>query len=369
MTGTPDDDTIVTASNRVGRRLPDLDVDGISEVEIFSHAPVLRCDRIYWSTDRPLDLTDLLTELGPDAHTRQWSDGLKRIWVPVGRGNDAREVIREWCQRQGEEAQNLRCEHDVPFRDLELIPEGLLPSLIAACVDWLYPHTLNIRRRLVAEIAGIDEDDVRGMMYLFIHDLADRYDSERIGRNGNLNFTAFALGKLRTWPQDAARAAYGRTLVSDRAILHRLSESVGAEQGRTATEFEKAEALGVSVTEFRRREEAVEGLSRIRRTDSIFDDDGAPSQDVHLSSVDDVESDALARSQRADITREIFAAVTTPKGPAAQRQDPLSLAILYLSFWEGMSRTEIAQELDIAPKTVSSVMARSLQNMDQDRLS
>jgi len=259
-------------------------------------------------------------------------------------------------------------EQDVPFRDLAQIPSGLLPGLIAACVDWLYPHTLNIRRRLVAEIGGIDDDDVRGMMYLFIHDLADRFDSERIGRNGSLNFAAFALGKLRTWPQDAARAAYGRTLVSDRAILHRLSETVGAEEGRTATEFEKAEALGVSVTEFRRREQAVEGLSRVRRTDSIFDDEGAPAHATQLSSDDDVEVDALARTQRADITRELLAAITSPKGPAAQKQDPLALAVLYLSFWEGMSRSEVAQELDIAPKTVSSVMARTLQQVDPERL-
>lgn len=354
------DDEITIAGNRRGRRLPDLRVEGVSEVDIFAYAPVMRCDRIYWATAEPLDLSQLLEVAGPRSWSRQWSDGLHRIWVPAGEGPDARDRIRDWCDQHGIETFNLRVESDIPFRDLELIPAGLLPGLIAACVDWLYPHTGAIRRRLVAELPGVDDDDVRGMMYLFVHDLADRFDSERQGRNGALNFTAFALGKMRTWPQDAARTTYGRVLTNDRAVLGRLAETVAAREGRLTTEAERAEALGVSVTELRKREEAVQGLMRLRNTDPILEPD-----DAELASAADRDSaeEAIDAIMRAELTRELLRAVD----PIDGKPDPLGLAAVYLGFWEGLGRSEVADQLEVSPKSVASAMARTLRDIDASR--
>lgn len=358
--GVVDDDDITTANNRRGRRLPDLVVDGLTESEIFDYAPVMQCDRIYWATVDPVDLTPLVAIAGPTAWTRQWSDGLHRIWVPAGEGAAARDRIRQWCDDHGVEPMNLRVESDIPFRNLDLIPAGLLPGLIAACVDWLYPHTGSIRRRLVAELPSVDEDDVRGMMYLFVHDLADRFDSQRQGRNGSLNFTAYALGKMRTWPQDAARAAYGRVLTNDRAALARLAESVAAQEGRGATEAERAEALGVSVTELRKREEAVHGLMRLRHTDPILEPD-----DADLASVaeTDAAEEAVDAIMRAELTRELLRAVD----PVDGKTDPLGLAAVYLGFWEGLGRSEVAEQLQVSPKSVSTAMARTLRDIDASR--
>ncbi|MFM1965296.1 MAG: hypothetical protein RL134_1021 [Actinomycetota bacterium] len=355
-----DDEEIITAGNRRGRRLPDLVVDGLDEHEIFSFAPVMRCDRIYWGTSDPIDLRALLSDLGPQAWTRQWSDGLCRVWVPEGNGEHARERIRAWCEERDIEPVNLRVESGVAFRDLDLIPSGLLPALIAACVDWLYPHTSSIQRRLVAELPGVDDDDVRGMMYLFVHDLADRFDSDRQGRNGALNFTAFALGKIRTWPQDAARSVHGRVLANDRAALGKLAAAIAAQEGRAATEAERAEALGVGITELRKREEAVQGLMRLRHMDPILEPD-----DVQMaSSTDrDVADEALDAILRSDLTRELLRAVD----PGDGRADPLGLAAVYLGFWEGLGRSEIADELGVSPKTVSSAMARTLRDIDASR--
>lgn len=214
-----DDDTIVTSTHRLGRRVPALVVDGLDESEILAFAPPMVCDRVHWDTVDDFDPAVLLPDLGMPGWTRRWSDGQHRVWVPEGRGYEAREVIREWCLAQGVEAVNLRVEAGVPFRDLDRIPGTLLPDLIAAAVDWLYPRLYAIRRKLVADLDLIDDQDVRSMMYLFVSDHADRYDAGREGRNGTLTFLAFMIGKLRTWPQDAARNAYGRGVVSDRMAL------------------------------------------------------------------------------------------------------------------------------------------------------
>jgi hypothetical protein len=121
-------EAIVTSMNRVGRRIPDLEVAGVSEGDIFDYAPVMRCDRVYWSTDEPMDPAEIIAEIPGSAWTRQWSDGLYRIWVPAGEGAKAREIVREWSQSRGIEPFNLRQETNVAFRDVDLIPSHLSPG-------------------------------------------------------------------------------------------------------------------------------------------------------------------------------------------------------------------------------------------------
>ena len=107
------------------------------------------------------------------------------------------------------------------------------------------------------------------MMFLFIYDHVDRFDSGRQGANGTLNFTAFMMGKLRTWPQDAARTAYGRAIVSDRVAVSRAAESIAINEMRSSTETDRANALGTSVTDLRRREAAIATLSSLRNHQSL----------------------------------------------------------------------------------------------------
>jgi DNA-directed RNA polymerase specialized sigma subunit len=357
------DDAITTRGNRQGRRLPDLTVNGITETEIFALAPVMRCDRVYWTTDAALDVAELLAELPYTAWTRRWSDGTHRVWVPEGHGDSARDDIRERCVTRGIEPVNLRVEKGVPFRDVSLIPDALLADLVATCVDWLIPHTTSIQRRLVAEIPGVDEDDVRGMMYLFVHDHLDRFDSGRQGRNGSLNFTAFILGKMRNWPQDLARATFGRTTVNDRVALQQVRDEFASTLGRAPTEWERAEALGLSVTDLRAREEAVSGLLSLRYADPILA--GADGVDV-VDEDADVTHAAMDQSMRAALTSAIMAAVFDPDGSGRRSVDPLGLAVVYLMFWEGLTRTEIAEQLGVLPKTVTAALNRTMRDIDAE---
>ncbi len=360
------DETTATARNRQMRRLPNLTVDGVDEADIFDQAPVMRTDRVYWTSDSAIDLDEIVAALPFDAWTRPWSDGTLRVWVAEGHGARARDAIRDWCESRGVEAFNLRVEKGVPFRDLSLIPEVQLSGLISACVEWLMPHTVMIQRRLVAEIPGIDEDDVKGMMYLFVHDHADRFDSGRQGRNGTLNFTAFILGKMRTWPQDLARATFGRTTVNDRVALKQVHDDFATSHGRTPTEVERADALGLSVTDLRAREAAVSGLVNLRYADSVL----SGGEGVDLADEDeDVPDAAMDPTMRAALTSAIMQAVYDPKGTGRRSVDPLGLAAVYLMFWEGLSRSEIAEQLGVLPKTVTAALGRTMREIDAEELS
>ena len=176
-----------------------------------------------------------------------------------------------------------------------------MPELISAALDWLYPRSHAIRPKVVADLELVDADDVRSMMYLFISDHLDRYDADREGRNGTLNLLAFLIGKLRTWPQDLTRTAFGRNVVSDRIALHRAVDGVAAVEHRGATEVERADALRTTVTDLRKREQAIATLSSLRNYQSLTA--GAPDDGVldtvQVASDEDVEERATAaRPQR-----------------------------------------------------------------------
>jgi len=365
------DDTIITSTHRAGRRLPILEVDGLDETEIFAYAPTMICDRVHWDTVDEFDVHAVMGALDLPCWTRQWSDGQHRVWVPEGRGYEAREVIREWCQQHDVEAVNLRVEPGVPFRDLDQIPGTLLPDLLAAAVDWLYPRMYAVRRKLVADLDLIDDQDVRSMMYLFVSDHIDRFDGGREGRNGTLNLLAFLVGKLRNWPQDAARSAYGRGVISDRMVLTRTADEIAALEQRPATEEELAGALKTSVTDLRRREQAISTLSGMRNYHSLTTGalDSEDLDAVQVADDVDVEFDATAHARNAQLTRAIMAAVNDPESTARRGQDPLALAAVYLSFWEDLGRPEVARELDVLPKTAAAAITRVLDSVAASGLS
>jgi len=261
-------------------------------------------------------------------------------------------------------------EPGVPFRDLDLIPGTLLPDLIAAAVDWLFPRMVAVRRRVVNELDLVEDEDVWAMMYLFVSDHLDRFDAARSGRNGTLTLLAFLIGKLRTWPSDLARSVYGRGVVADRLTISRAQEEIAGREQRDATEVEIADALGISVTDLRKREQAISALAGMRRYQSIFGDaaqDGEPMR-LEIADTADVEEDATERMRNAQLTRAIISAVHDPDATGRRAQDPLALAAVYLSFWEDLSRPEVARELEVLPKTVAAAITRVLDSVAESGL-
>ena len=359
------DEWIIASTNRVGHRLPNVTVRGLDENEIFAFAPTLVCDRVHWDTVDEFDARRVLPALGSGCYSRQWSDGQHRVWVPAGEGHVARETIRLWCVDNGVEPVNMRVESKVVFRDVELIPDGLLSELVAATVDWLYPRSYAIRRKIVADLDMVEDEDVRSMMFLFVYDHVDRFDSGREGANGTLNFTAFMMGKLRTWPQDAARTAYGRAVVSDKVAINRAAQAVAGSELRSSTEADRADALGTTVTDLRRREAAIATLSSLRNLQSLtvgaFDSED--SDTVEVSSDVDVAEDATGYDHRAAITRAVMSAVNDPAARGRYAQDPLALAAVYLTFWEGLTRPQVARELEVLPKTANAAVNRVLEQV------
>lgn len=355
-----DEDVIVTANHRIGRRIPDMVVGDLTEREILAMAPAMVCDRIHWSTAEPLNLTTLIEDLPLEARTRAWSDGQSRIWVNDGQGQQARELIRQWCDEHGVEVMNMRVESAVPFRDIDSIPGDLFAQLLLATTDWLFPRTFAIRRKLVADLELIDDDDTRSMMYLFISDHADRFDADRVGKNGTLNFASFMLGKLRKWPQDAARAAWGRTLIDDHMHLNQAIDDSIATLHRRPTESELATRMKTSVGDLRKRELAVAEVSGMRNYDSIITGGmGEDAQGVDAADSVDVAHDGTSFQVDAMLTKAIIDSVMMPTATrGTSPADPMALASVYLSFWGEMTRQELASELGVLPKTAAASVQR-----------
>ncbi len=254
----------------------------------------------------------------------------------------------------------MRVESAVPFRDIDSIPSDLLGQLLLVTTDWLYPRTYAIRRKLVADLELIDDDDTRSMMYLFISDHADRFDSDRVGRNGTLNFASFMLGKLRKWPQDAARAAWGRTLIDDHMHLNQAIDDSMATLHRRPTEFELAERMKTTVSDLRKRECAVAEVSGMRNYDSLISGSmGEDSEGVDAADDVDVSLDGTSFQADAMLTKAIIDSVMSPTATrGSSPADPMALAAVYLSFWGEMSRQELAAELGVLPKTAATVVQR-----------
>jgi hypothetical protein len=357
-----EDDTIITSTHRIGRRIPDMVVGDLTERDILALAPAMVCDRIHWSTAEPLDLTALIADLPIVARTRAWSDGQSRIWVEQGQGLQAREMIRQWCDEHEVEVMNMRVESAVPFRDIDSIPGDLFQQLLLVTTDWLYPRTYAIRRKLVADLELIDEDDTRSMMYLFISDHADRFDADRVGKNGTLNFASFMLGKLRKWPQDAARAAWGRTLIDDHMHINQAIDDSIATLHRRPTESELAARMKTSVTDLRKRETAVAEVSGMRNYDSIITGGmGEDADGVDAADSVDVAHEGTSFQVDALLTKAIIDSVMEPTSTrGTSPADPMALAAVYLSFWGEMSRQELAAELGVLPKTAAASVQRVL---------
>jgi hypothetical protein len=354
------DDSIVTATHRVIRRIPDMIVGNLTEQDILARAPAMVCDRIHWSTPEPMSLTALIADLPIRARTRAWSDGQSRIWVDEGHGLQARELIRHWCESHGVEVMNMRVEASVPFRDVDSIPGDLFSRLLLATTEWLYPRTQAIRRKLIANLELIDDEDTRSMMYLFISDHADRFDSDRVGKNGTMNFASFMLGKMRKWPQDAARATWGRTLIDDHMHIKQAIDDSLATLHRRPTETELAARMQTSVSDLRQRECAVADVSRMRNYDSIITGSmGEDSEGVDTADSADVARDSTSFQVDAMLTKVIIDSVMSPTATrGTSPADPMALAAVYLSFWGELSRRELAAELGVLPKTAAAAIQR-----------
>ena len=121
------DDSIITANNREGRRLPPLQVNGLDESEILAYAPPMVCDRVHWDTVDEFDASVVVSVLANsetpiEAYCRTWSDGQHRIWVTEGSGH-AVDIIRDWCADN--EVGGHPVINSVPFRiDQILEPAG-----------------------------------------------------------------------------------------------------------------------------------------------------------------------------------------------------------------------------------------------------
>jgi hypothetical protein len=95
----------------------------------------------------------------------------------------------------------------------------------------------------------------------------------------------------------------------------------------------------------------------------VGESDSSIIDEVQVASSVDVAEAATAHDRNAQLTRAIMGAVNTSGSTARRAQDPLALAAVYLTFWEGLGRSDVARELEILPKTVAASVGRVLEQV------
>jgi hypothetical protein len=366
--------TIGSTPNPNPNNLPFLTVDGVHETDIFAYAPVIATDRITWTGPKDFDASIIVDYLPGPAWTRQWSDGDHRIWVPAGTGQDSRIIIKQWLASHDVPESGMRIYADTTYRDLSLIPDDLLDGLYHAAVEWLYSRNIAVRHRIMAEF-DIDDEDVKQELFFWVRDYTDRYDDTRIGTGARarrkttarptapLNYLGYLQGRVKSWPQDAARAHFSRGHVDEQLAMHRARDQFQSTHGREPSTDELAAALSVTANEVRRRQATIDTLSNFRNYIPIstitHDADERPEAVDVSDTVTDDQPASIDFTEAAALTRAIMNSVTGGKQAGERRDvDVLGLHCLFATTWAGMRTTSVASTLQAAPKTVSTALDR-----------
>jgi RNA polymerase sigma-B factor len=222
---------------------------------------------------------------------------------------------------------------------------------------------VSLRNELVEEHAGFAEylarrfahrgeplDDIRQVALLGLVKAVERFDPDR-----GINFTSFAAPTItgeikrhfrdRTWAVRVPRSLQELSLE-----IERCRGELGHQLGRPPSVAEIAQQAGVTEEQVIEGMEAA-GLYRLGSLDAVPTGDEGPSTGDRIAD----GADALLGADDRMLVRELLASL-----PARERR------IVYLRFFEGLTQSEIAEQIGISQMHVSRLLARSLGQLADD---
>jgi RNA polymerase sigma-B factor len=215
--------------------------------------------------------------------------------------------------------------------------------------DKLVEANLPLARAIARRYAGRGEqlDDLVQVASIGLIKAIDRFDLER-----GVYFRTYAVptivGEIKRHFRDRAWAVHvPRRLKELNQMLSSLIQDMSAQLGRSPTIAELAEAAGVD------EEDVVEALesSRAYTAESL----NAPAE----------EGSELDRLQTLGAVEEAFERTEDRQLLASGMEalEPRERRIIQLRFYEGLTQTQIANELGISQMHVSRLIRRALQTM------
>ena len=178
----------------------------------------------------------------------------------------------------------------------------------------------------------------------------DRFDPDR-----NVQFTTYAVptivGELKRYFRDRASTIRLPRGLRERAhALNNAIQRFSQEHGRSPNVAEIAEEMGIS------EEDVIEGLESVESS-AVASLNSSSSEDSDLSLLDIIGGED--RTLQTLDERLSLAGAMSDLGPREQN-------LLYLRFVEGLSQTEIANQLGISQMHVSRLLRRTLQSLRQN---
>lgn len=335
----------------------DITVNGVSEDEIWGYAPTTCMDRLSMTiTDGDVHVAEIMQMLPMTSFTRRYSDHRSRIWVPEGRGAEARGLIEAWAAANAVEITHPRLDTSISFRNVAQIPTDLVGGLVKQAVDVVMrtPRGFAMAKSLgTTEDGRLSDyiDDVRSAFTLYAYDLLDRFDDAR-GVTGKTNFTAFLYGKASSWATDLLRQRYGRDAVEARKLITQASDALIA-RGEDPTQAKISNYIDGGDGSFAPRMLALKTLWDIRDAHSYCTDDSS-TEILDIPGNEDVFDYGTAH----ELSRAVAGACITYGKDNKPRTDGVAFISTYLSTWGGMTKKDIAGTLTMREHTVSAAIGR-----------
>jgi len=218
-------------------------------------------------------------------------------------------------------------------------------NLILSYAPMVPPVAAQLARRLPSHV---NREDLVSCGFLGLIQALERYAPER-----GVRFEAYAMARIRGAMLDGLRAldwvpAHVRQRVRE---LEKAYSDVEAKLGRTATEAEVAEYLGIDIEEFQKR--LKEGLSSyLLSLEDFTGDEDSPSGKATWSIVDDTSPPPEDQVQVNELRHSVAEAIDTL--PEKER------LVVQLYYYKRKTTSEIARILGVSQSRISQLHKRAL---------
>ncbi|MBS1709711.1 MAG: sigma-70 family RNA polymerase sigma factor [Armatimonadetes bacterium] len=230
--------------------------------------------------------------------------------------------------------------------------------------DLVILHYAGMVERIARRFSGIESvDDLAQVGYIGLLNALSKFDPNA-GVRFNTYATHLVAGEIKHYLRDRAQTIRHPAWLQElRHKVNKASNMLQAELGRTPTEREIAEKIGVS-------ESAVQEVNATQDMLRVASLDATPNDDDEADS--DVERLDASLVQGAQTSVEDRVVLET----AMQQLRDLEREVLVLFHFDALSQTEIASRLGISCNYVSHILRQSLSKLrriltaeeDQDRL-
>jgi len=232
-------------------------------------------------------------------------------------------------------------------RDSRALGHSAEPEVVGASREQLVTSHLGLAHHLARRFSNRGEahDDLVQVASLALVKAADRFDADR-GVKFSTFATASIIGELKRHFRDRGWAVRAPRRIQELVLeISSSVERLGQELGRAPTVGELAKAIGAS------DDDILEALEA--------------SQSYRTSSLDAHNGDGQSMAESLGSDDSGFARVENHSAlaHAMEALSPRDRSVVHLRFVDGLTQSEIANQLGVSQMQVSRLLAASLQRL------